>query len=39
MRIVGRSAGPVRPPLMDLTAAEMSELGSLIDGAFGSLAG
>ncbi len=39
MRIVGRSAGPVRPPLTDLTAAEMSELGSLIDGAFGSLAG
>ena len=34
MRIVGRSAGRVRPPLTDLTDAEMSELGGLIDKAF-----
>ena len=39
MRIVGRSAGPVRPPLTDLSAAEMSELAQIIDRAFGSLAG
>lgn len=35
MRIVGRSAGPVRPPLTDLTEPEMVELQRLIDAAFG----
>jgi len=39
MRSLGRSAGPVRPPLTDLTAAELSELEGIIDRAFGSLAG
>jgi 5-dehydro-4-deoxyglucarate dehydratase len=29
--IVGRHAGPVRPPLTDLTAAEVDELRALID--------
>ena len=29
--IVGRHAGPVRPPLTDLTQAEMSDLGALIE--------
>jgi len=32
MRAVGRSAGPVRPPLTDLNANEFSELKSLIAG-------
>jgi 5-dehydro-4-deoxyglucarate dehydratase len=39
MRIVGRSAGPVRPPLTDLTETEMGDLERLIDAAFGRLAG
>jgi 5-dehydro-4-deoxyglucarate dehydratase len=39
MRIRARSAGPVRPPLTDLTTAEMAELKGIIDRAFGSLAG
>lgn len=30
-RIVGRSAGPVRPPLTDLTEEEEAELGALIE--------
>lgn len=30
MRLVGRSAGPVRPPLVDLSEAEHAELGRLI---------
>jgi 5-dehydro-4-deoxyglucarate dehydratase len=30
MTAVGRHAGPVRPPLTDLTAAELEELKSLI---------
>lgn len=30
MTAVGRSAGPVRPPLSDLTAAELAELSALI---------
>jgi 5-dehydro-4-deoxyglucarate dehydratase len=38
MRIVGRSAGRVRPPLTDLTEAETSELGHLIDRAFAAAA-
>ncbi len=32
MRAMGRSAGPVRPPLMDLTENEFAELKSLIAG-------
>jgi 5-dehydro-4-deoxyglucarate dehydratase len=35
MRIVGRSAGGVRPPLTDLTEAEIAELAGLIDGVIG----
>jgi len=35
MRLMGRSAGPVRPPLTDLTAPEMEELKALLDRAFG----
>lgn len=30
MRLIGRPAGPVRPPLTDLTPAEQTELSSLI---------
>ncbi len=30
MTAVGRSAGPVRPPLTDLDAAELAELKALI---------
>jgi 5-dehydro-4-deoxyglucarate dehydratase len=36
MRIVGRPAGPVRPPLVDLTAGEEGELGDLLAAAFGT---
>jgi len=32
MTAVGHSAGPVRPPLTDLTAEELAELGALING-------
>lgn len=32
MEVVGRSAGPVRPPLTDLKAAEVAELRTLIEG-------
>ena len=35
MRIVGRPAGPVRAPLVDLTAAEEGELRALLMAAFG----
>lgn len=35
MRIVGRSAGPVRPPLVDLKPAEMEELEAVLLGALG----
>src|SRR5262245_8270571 len=35
MRPMGRSAAPVRPPLVDLTAPEMDELKGLIERAFG----
>jgi 5-dehydro-4-deoxyglucarate dehydratase len=30
MKVVGRDSGPVRPPLTDLTEAEMAELGALV---------
>jgi 5-dehydro-4-deoxyglucarate dehydratase len=30
MRITGRSAGPVRPPLTDLTDAETADLAELV---------
>lgn len=30
-RLVGRDAGPVRPPLLDLNAGQMDRLGKLID--------
>lgn len=33
MRVVGRDAGPVRPPLTDLSAAEEAELRTLIERA------
>jgi 5-dehydro-4-deoxyglucarate dehydratase len=32
MNAIGRPAGPVRPPLIDLTAAELEELSRLIAG-------
>jgi 5-dehydro-4-deoxyglucarate dehydratase len=35
MRIVGRPAGPMRAPLVDLTAAEEGELRTLLTAAFG----
>lgn len=31
MTVSGRSAGPVRPPLSDLTAAELAELSTLVE--------
>ena len=31
MRVVGRPAGPVRPPLTDLNEAETAELAALVD--------
>jgi 5-dehydro-4-deoxyglucarate dehydratase len=31
MRVIGRPAGPVRPPLTDLTADEMIKLTTLIE--------
>ena len=34
MRIAGRSAGPVRPPLTDLPPAEMEELKTILHNAF-----
>jgi 5-dehydro-4-deoxyglucarate dehydratase len=33
MTVMGRSAGPVRPPLTDLSADEMRELASLVEAA------
>jgi 5-dehydro-4-deoxyglucarate dehydratase len=39
MRIVGRPAGPVRPPLVDLAAAEEDELRALLNAAFGDEVG
>ena len=38
MRIMGRSAGQVRPPLTDLTEAETAELKGIIASAFGARA-
>jgi 5-dehydro-4-deoxyglucarate dehydratase len=38
MRVIGRPAGPVRPPLTDLTPAEMQALEGLIAKAQASLA-
>jgi 5-dehydro-4-deoxyglucarate dehydratase len=35
MRVVGRPAGPVRPPLVDLDAGEEGELRALLRSAFG----
>jgi 5-dehydro-4-deoxyglucarate dehydratase len=35
MRLTGRSAGPVRPPLTDISAPEMDELKGLLERAFG----
>jgi 5-dehydro-4-deoxyglucarate dehydratase len=35
LRVVGRSAGPVRPPLIDLTESETSELKRILVGALG----
>ena len=32
MKLVGRDSGPVRPPLTDLTAADMAELETLVQG-------
>jgi 5-dehydro-4-deoxyglucarate dehydratase len=36
MRITGRSAGGVRPPLTDLTASELGELETMLYNAFGA---
>jgi 5-dehydro-4-deoxyglucarate dehydratase len=30
MKTIGRNSGPVRPPLTDLTEAEMAELSALV---------
>jgi 5-dehydro-4-deoxyglucarate dehydratase len=30
MKVIGRNSGPVRPPLTDLTEAEMAELTALV---------
>ncbi|WP_315835348.1 5-dehydro-4-deoxyglucarate dehydratase [Bradyrhizobium prioriisuperbiae] len=32
MKVIGRDSGPVRPPLTDLTAAEIAELEALVQG-------
>ena len=32
MKVVGRDSGPVRPPLIDLAAAEISEIEGLVNG-------
>ena len=34
MKIMGRSAGPVRPPLTDLAPAELEDLGKILHSAF-----
>lgn len=36
LTVVGRPAGPVRPPLADLTAAELEDLRTLVDKVAGS---
>ena len=38
LTVVGRPAGPVRPPLADLTAAELDDLRTLVDKVAGSKA-
>jgi len=30
MKVIGRNSGPVRPPLTDLTEAEIAELTALV---------
>jgi 5-dehydro-4-deoxyglucarate dehydratase len=32
MKVIGRDSGPVRPPLTDLTAAEIAEVAALVQG-------
>jgi 5-dehydro-4-deoxyglucarate dehydratase len=39
LRLVGKGVGPVRPPLVELTRADMDELAGLIDWARADLAG
>jgi 5-dehydro-4-deoxyglucarate dehydratase len=39
LRLVGKGVGPVRPPLVELTRADMDELARLIDWARADLAG
>jgi 5-dehydro-4-deoxyglucarate dehydratase len=39
LRLVGKGVGPVRPPLVELTRADMEELAGLIDWARADLAG
>ena len=39
MRITGRSAGGVRPPLTDLTDSELGELEAILSNAFGAQIG
>src|SRR5215470_1286608 len=38
MKIMGRPAGPVRPPLTDLSPAELEDLGKILQSAFGGKA-
>jgi 5-dehydro-4-deoxyglucarate dehydratase len=38
MKIMGRPAGPVRPPLTDLTPSEVEDLSAIIRTAFGGKA-
>jgi len=38
MKIMGRPAGPVRPPLTDLSPAELEDLGQILHSAFGGKA-
>ena len=38
MKIMGRNAGPVRPPLTDLAPAELDDLGKILHSAFGGKA-
>lgn len=36
MKVIGRDSGPVRPPLTDLTSAELAELTALVAGVSGA---
>ena len=38
MKIMGRSAGPVRPPLADLAPSELEDLSAILRTAFGGKA-